>query len=64
MIEITNEQYQAAIPECCRFQTAREHHDYLFWRWGLCAAIEDNVPMKCGECEFATRKIEAMEKQP
>jgi len=62
MTKITKEQYQAAIPECCRFQTAQEHCDVLFWCWGLISAIERGKPMTCGTCEFADRKLASMGK--
>jgi len=58
MTKITKEQYQAAIPECCRFQTVSDHFDYLWWCWGLICSIEDGKPMNCGTCEFADRAID------
>ena len=56
MNKITYEQYQATIPDCCKFQTVDEHYGYLYWCWGLLSAINEQEPMDCGMCEFATRK--------
>ena len=56
--KVNSEQYEKAIPACCKFHTAKEHYEYMLLCWGLCAAIENNEPMLCGECEFATRKGE------
>jgi len=50
------EKYEKAIPACCKWQRFIEHYEYMLLCWGLCAAIENNEPMLCGECEFATRK--------
>jgi len=52
----TNEQYEAAIPDCCRFRTAEDHYGYLLWCWGLLSAMRDGRKMECGQCEYADRK--------
>lgn len=52
------DKYQKAIPDCCQFRTTREHYEKLFMCWGALSAMERNEPMLCGECEFATRKID------
>jgi hypothetical protein len=56
--KVNSEQYEKAIPACCKFRTMREHYEILMLCWGVLAAIQDGVSMNCGECEFATRKDE------
>lgn len=55
--KVTIEQYQAAIPTCCEYQTAEEHAKYLMLCWGLMLSIERREQMDCRHCEYATRKI-------
>ena len=55
-MSISEDQYEKAIPACCKYQTAKQHRDILALCWGLLGAIEDGKPMDCGECEFAIRK--------
>ena len=57
-MSVNEKQYEAAIPACCKYQTAKQHRDIIDLCWGLLGAIEDGKPMDCGECEFATRKAE------
>jgi hypothetical protein len=56
MNENYSEIYEKSIPTCCRFKTYQEHVDYLWLCWGLCSAIEDNIPMNCGTCEFKLKE--------
>ena len=60
-MSLYTEQYEKAIPAYCRYQTAREHFEYLCWCWGLQVAIQDAKPMECGECELATRRNEVQD---
>ena len=55
-MSISEDQYEKAIPACCKYQKAKQHRDILALCWGLLGAIEDGKPMDCGECEFAIRK--------
>lgn len=54
--------YQAAIPGCCEFQTVEEHAQVLMLCWGLLAAMNNNEKMDCSGCEYATRKVNEVEK--
>lgn len=66
-MSIDVDKYQKAIPDCCVFRTTQEHFDHLLMCWGVLFAMERDEPnlktrpLLCGECEFATRKIEVME---
>ena len=48
------EKYQAAIPSCCKFQTAKEHLDILFF----CAGVKANLACEkyCQNCEFYIKR--------
>ena len=50
------EKYEKAIPDYCQLRTYQEHYDILWLCWGLLAAIDSHQQIKCGSCEFATRK--------
>lgn len=55
-VGVTHQQYQDGIPNCCALRTNNEHFEVLGWCWGLLSAIENNRPMDCSDCEFATKK--------
>ena len=55
------EQYEKAIPACCKFQTAKEHYEIIMLCWSVLAMIQDGRKIDCDKCEFATRKVEAPE---
>jgi len=42
---VTEQEYQAAIPKCCRWRTFQEHWDAL----GLCWGITHGLIQKQGE---------------
>jgi len=47
--------YEAAIPECCHYQTFKEHAERLLLCWGILSAMKRNEKMVCLFCELATR---------
>ena len=49
---INEQEYQAAIPKCCEFQTVDEHLKFLMLCWGLTSSIQTGKPLICGRCEF------------
>ena len=50
---ITAEEYQAAIPGCCRLRTFEEHAEVIMLCWGLTSRIQNRSPKSpCGMCEF------------
>lgn len=53
-MNITEEEYQAAIPKCCEFQTTEEHLKFLVLCWGLLESIRMGTTLKCGICEYNT----------
>lgn len=53
---VTSEEYQAAIPKHCFFQTADEHVEQLMLCWGLLASIEGGYIMNCGNCEMIVKE--------
>ena len=46
---ITREQYEAAIPKCCAYQTM-EAHESIMLCWGLALAVEKGRNMNCDNC--------------
>ncbi len=50
---ITREQYEAAIPKCCAYQTM-EAHEHIMLCWGLVSAIEKSKEMNCSGCSENT----------
>ncbi len=52
------EQYEAAIPKCCSYQTV-EAHESIMLCWGLAAAVERGETMNCDNCTENTMKIDA-----
>ena len=50
---ITIEQYEAAIPKCCAYQTI-EAHEHIMLCWGLVSAIEKGKQMNCNGCSENT----------
>lgn len=50
---ITREQYEAAIPKCCAYQTIEAHeHTMLCWR--IVLAVEKGKVMNCSGCSENT----------
>lgn len=49
---ITEEEYMAAVPGCCRLRTYEDHNDIMLC-WGLVAQVRDKTESRpCGLCEF------------
>lgn len=54
---IAREQYEAAIPKCCTYQTI-EAHESIMLCWGLALAVEEGRNMNCDNCtENITGKL-------
>jgi hypothetical protein len=53
---VTKQQYQEAIPDCCKLRTYEQHKEYLMFCWGLVSSIQQKKPLKCGICEFNMEK--------
>ena len=53
---ITREQYEAAIPKCCAYQTM-EAHESIMLCWGLALAVEEGRNMNCDNCTENTAKV-------
>ena len=52
-MKITEAEYQAAIPGCCRLQTYEAHVEELMLCWGLIRQVESGNEQKpCGLCEY------------
>jgi hypothetical protein len=51
-MNVSPEQYQAAIPKHCFYQTVEEHQDCLMLCWGLVASIKEGYEMNCGSCDL------------
>ena len=52
-MKITAEEYQAAIPDCCKLRTFEEHAEILMLCWGITKQIETGSEQTtCGMCEF------------
>lgn len=50
---VTQEQYQAAIPGCCRLRTFEEHAEIIMLCWGLTRQIQTrSAKSPCGMCEY------------
>lgn len=45
------QEYVAAIPDCCSLRTLEEHMEIMLC-WGLAAAVREGKPMDCGTCEL------------
>lgn len=50
---ITREQYEAAIPKCCAYQTIEAHENILLC-WGLARAVERGETVNCDHCDENT----------
>ena len=55
---ITREQYEAAIPKCCAYQSI-EAHESIMLCWGLARAVEEGRKMNCDNCSENTMKVGA-----
>ena len=55
---ITREQYEAAIPKCCAYQTM-EAHESIMLCWGLALAVEEGRNMNCDNCTENTMNVGA-----
>ena len=53
---ITREQYEAAIPKCCAYQTM-EAHESIMLCWGLALAVEEGRNMNCDNCTENTAQV-------
>lgn len=60
---ITREQYEAAIPKCCAYQTI-ETHENIMLCWGLARAVEEGRKMNCDNCTENTMKSDTGETEP
>ena len=49
MSDVTREQYEAAIPGCCTYQTMEAHEEIMLC-WGLVRALENGEKMNCDNC--------------
>lgn len=49
-MNLTDEIYQAGIPNCCTLRTTQEHIDKIALCWGLVADIECGHDTKNNEC--------------
>ena len=50
---VTPEQYQDAIPGCCRLRTVEDHAEVIMFCWGLLNQLKLKIPSRvCGMCEF------------
>lgn len=49
MKKITIEQYEAAIPKCCAYQSIEAHESIMFC-WGLIKSVEQGEKMNCDKC--------------
>lgn len=50
--EVSEAEYQAAIPKCCFYQTIEAHCECLGLCWGLLTAIKGGYEMDCSGCEM------------
>ena len=53
---ITREQYEAAIPKCCAYQTM-EAHESIMLCWGRALAVEEGRNMNCDNCTENTAQV-------
>lgn len=53
---VSEDDYQAAIPKHCFYQTVEEHMEGLMLCWGLLASIEGGYTMNCGNCEMIVKE--------
>ena len=45
------EEYQKAIPKCCRHKTAEEHLDVMMLCWGITAGfVQEKGESYCKDC--------------
>jgi hypothetical protein len=51
---LTEEIYEANIPECCELKTFRAHCDIVGICWGLAHNIKAGKTTECGICDFNT----------
>lgn len=53
MSKFSPEEYQAAIPGCCRLRTFQEHAEVLMLCWGITSQLQNGTKeTPCGMCEF------------
>lgn len=53
MSKFSPEEYQAAIPGCCRLRTFKEHAEEIMFCWGITVQIESGSKVTpCGMCEY------------
>ena len=50
---ITREQYEAAIPKCCAYQTM-EAHEHINLCCGIISAIDKGKEVNCSRCSENT----------
>lgn len=53
MSDITQEEYQKSIPNCCKLKTYKQHAEELMLCWGLIHSIKVGKIHNCGICEFS-----------
>jgi len=48
---MTKEEYQKAIPKCCRHKTTEEHHNAMLLCWGITAGfVQKQGELYCRDC--------------
>lgn len=53
MSKFSPEEYQAAIPGCCRLRTFEEHAEVIWFCWGIISQIASGSKITpCGMCEY------------
>jgi hypothetical protein len=52
-MDVTPEQYEAAIPACCPYRTYVDHMNGLMLCWCLVKALEEGHAMDCSGCDIA-----------
>lgn len=53
MSKFSPEEYQAAIPGCCRLRTFEAHAEEILFCWGIASQIESGTKVTpCGMCEY------------
>jgi hypothetical protein len=48
--EVTQKDYEAAIPKECSYETMQAHLDMMLC-WGLKVSLEKGIPMDCTGCD-------------
>ena len=55
MSKFSAEEYQAAIPGCCRLRTFEEHAEVIMLCWSITSCIQrgnERLMSPCGMCEY------------